>query len=355
MVRHESKDSITLDLEDVRILRSLQIDPRVGFATMATVLGGSELTVARRYRRMRRAGLIRVIGVVDPGALGQSRWMVRLRCRPGSGTAIAEALAQRDDIGWVALSAAGSEVTCAVRSRSAEQRDDLLGRRLPRTAAVLDLQASVMLRQFLGGRGHYWAALAGTLTPEQESALGSGSGSGDRPFTERPVVRAHPSQLDAHDEKLLATLAVDGRASLVDLAAAADLTPGRASRRLQALLANGVVHIDVEIAPIALGYRARANLWMRVHPAEVKTVGRAMAQMPEVGFAAAVSGPHNLHAVVHCHDLDRLFEFSTERVGTLPGVEGMEISPISRQIKQAGTRLDGDRLSEASGGDQGRP
>ncbi|MFE6685843.1 Lrp/AsnC family transcriptional regulator [Streptomyces sp. NPDC057743] len=353
MTRPSIADSVILDPEDVRILRALQIDPRVGFAAMATVLGVSELTVARRYRRLRRAGLVRVIGVVDPGALGQSRWMVRLRCRPGSGTAIAEALAQRDDISWVALSAAGSEVTCAVRSRSAQQRDDLLGRRLPRTAAVLDLQASVMLRQFLGGRGHYWAALAGTLTPEQESALGPGSGGGtvDRPFIEQPVVRAHPAELDAHDERLLATLAADGRASLVDLAAAADLTPGRASRRLQALLANGVVHIDVEIAPIALGYRARANLWLRVHPAEIKAVGRAMAQMPEVGFAAAVSGPHNLHAVVHCHDLDRLFEFSTERVGTLPGVEGMEISPVSRQVKQAGTRVDGDRLSEPSGGE----
>ncbi|MFF0624591.1 Lrp/AsnC family transcriptional regulator [Streptomyces sp. NPDC004296] len=105
-----------------------------------------------------------------------------------------------------------------------------------------------------------------------------------------------------------------------------------------------MVHIDVEIAPMALGYRARANLWLRVHPAEIKTVGRAMAQMPEVGFAAAVSGPYNLHAVVHCHDLDRLFEFTIDRVGTLPGVEGLETSPVLRQVKQAGTRVDGDRL-----------
>ena len=335
-------DSVILQPDDVRILRALQVDPRVGFATVATVLGLSELTVARRYRRMQRAGMIRVIGVLDPGSLGQSQWMVRLRCRPGSGTAIAEALAQRDDVSWVALSAAGSEVTCAVRSRSQEQRDDLLGRRLPRAAAVIDLQASVMLRQFVGGRGHYWAALTGTLTPEQESALGPGHG----PFTEQPVVRDQSPQLSGDDEKLIAALAADGRANLVDLAAAADLTPGRVSRRLHALVSSGVVHIDVEIAPMTLGYRARANLWLRIRPAEIKTVGRAMAQMPEVGFAAAVSGPNNLHAVVHCRDLDELFEFTTDRIGTLPGVEGMEISPISRQIKQAGTRLDGDRLTD---------
>ncbi|WUW57967.1 Lrp/AsnC family transcriptional regulator [Streptomyces sp. NBC_01456] len=144
----------------------------------------------------------------------------------------------------------------------------------------------------------------------------------------------------------LAALALDGRAGITDLAAAAGLTSGRTSRRLDALLWGGVVHIDVETAPMALGYRARANLWMRVHPAHIKTVGRTMATLPGVGFAAAVSGPCNLHAVVHCSDLDTLFEFTTDRVGTLPGVEGMEISPVFRQIKQAGTRVDEDRLSD---------
>ncbi|GIM94036.1 Lrp/AsnC family transcriptional regulator [Paractinoplanes toevensis] len=340
------EDSISLEPEDVRILRALQIDPRAAFAAVGAVLGLSELTVARRYRRMCRSGAVRVVGVVDPGALGQSQWLVRLRCRPGSVTALAEALAQRDDVSWVTVTAAGSEITFAVRSRSREERDDLLGRRLPRAAAVLDLQASVQLRQFVAGRGHYWAALAGVLTPEQESALGS---AGVSPFAEQPIVR-EPASLNAHDDRLLAALAADGRASLVDLAAATGLTPGRASRRMQALLSSGVLYLDVEIAPLALGYRARANLLLRVHPARLKAVGRAMARMPEVAFAAAVSGPHNLHAVVHCRDLDGLFEFTTGRIGTLPGVEAMEISPTMRQVKQVGTRVDSDRLTANPGG-----
>jgi len=344
MMTSNVADSIILEPEDVRILRSLQIDPRVGFATVGTVLGLSEMTVARRYRRMCRSGAVRVVGVVDPGALGQSQWMVRLRCRPGSVTAIAEALAQRDDVSWVTVTAAGSEITCAVRSRSREERDDLLGRRLPRAAAVLDLQASVQLRQFVAGRGHYWAALAGVLTPEQESALGS---AGASPFVERPIVRTEPTSLSAQDDKLLTALAADGRASLVDLGAAAGVTPGRASRRMQALLSSGVLYFDVEIAPLALGYRARANLLMRVHPAQLKAVGRAMARMPEVAFAAAVSGPHNLHAVVHSRDLDELFEFTTDRVGALPGVETLEISPTLWQVKQVGTRVVSDRLTSA--------
>jgi DNA-binding Lrp family transcriptional regulator len=346
MNAYEITDSIILEADDVRILRALQIDPRAAFALVGSALGLSEMTVARRYRRMTRAGALRVVGVVDPGALGQSQWMVRLRCRPGSVTAIAEALAQREDVSWVTLTAAGSEVTCAVRSRSREERDDLLGRRLPRAAAVLDLQAAVQLRQFVAGRGHHWAALAGVLTPEEEAALGS---TGASPFIERPIVRDRPAPLSAQDDNLLATLATDGRASLVDLAAASGLSPGRAARRLQALLAGGVLYLDVEIAPLALGYRARANLWLRVHPAQLKAVGRALARMAEVAFAAAVSGPHNLHAVVHSRDLDDLFEFTTDRIGTLPGVEALEVTPTWRQIKQVGTRVDGDRLTPGPG------
>ena len=327
--------------DDVRIIRALQIAPRASFAAIAAALGLTEGAVARRYRRLRADGVIRVAGVVDPGALGQSKWLVRLRCRPGSVAAIADALAERDDVSWVALCAAGSEITFAVRSWTREQRDELLGRRLPRTAAVLDINASAMLRQFVGGRGHYWAALRGTLTPEQEAALGSDGA----PFTEAPVVAREPVRLAPEEEAMLGVLAADGRAGLVDLAAAAGLTPGRASRRLDALLRRRVVHIDVEIASEALGSRARANLWLRVHPSQVKNLGRTLAEEPEIAFAAAVSGPSNLHAVAHCRDLDALFEFTTDRIGSLPGLQALEISPLLHHVKQARTLLAGDRLA----------
>ena len=82
-----------------------------------------------------------------------------------------------------------------------------------------------------------------------------------------------------------------------------------------------------------------------MHPSAVKTAGRALAQLPEIAFAAAVSGPHNLHAVAHCRDLDELFELTSDRVGALPGLQSMEVSPLLRHVKQAGTLLAGDRLA----------
>ncbi|MFJ9543699.1 Lrp/AsnC family transcriptional regulator [Streptomyces sp. NPDC101225] len=83
-----------------------------------------------------------------------------------------------------------------------------------------------------------------------------------------------------------------------------------------------------------------------MHPSAVKKVGRALAQEREIAFAAAVSGPCNLHAVAHCRDLDELFECTSDRIGALAGVQSMEVSPVLRHIKQAGTLLSGDRLVE---------
>ena len=54
-------ESHTIDRVDRRILHALQIAPRAPFARIAIVLGVSEQTVARRYQRMRGAGIVRVL------------------------------------------------------------------------------------------------------------------------------------------------------------------------------------------------------------------------------------------------------------------------------------------------------
>jgi hypothetical protein len=79
---------------------------------------------------------------------------------------------------------------------------------------------------------------------------------------------------------------------------------------------------------------------VRIHPG----VGRTLAQEPGNAFAAAGSGPCNIHAVAHCRDLDELFEFTSDRIGSLAGLQSMEVSPVLQHVKQAGTLLAGDRL-----------
>ncbi|MET7574730.1 hypothetical protein ABZT04_40580 [Streptomyces sp. NPDC005492] len=52
-----------------------------------------------------------------------------------------------------------------------------------------------------------------------------------------------------------------------------------------------------------------------------------------------MSGPCNFHAVAHCRDLDELFEFTTDRMGSLAGLQSMEVSPVLQHVTQTGTLL----------------
>ncbi|MDT3442324.1 Lrp/AsnC family transcriptional regulator [Pseudofrankia sp. BMG5.37] len=326
------------DPDDLRIIRALQLAPRAPFARVAAVLGLPERTVARRYRTLRRDGILRIFGIVNPVTAGEHPWMVRVQCRPDSSEALAVALARRDDIAWVVLAAAGSEVTFSIRSQSAEQRDTLLTRRLPRAAHVLNVEASVLLHAFVGHHADDWGGLAGHLTAEEAAQLQTAAPSQAAPAAAGTV------PLDPADDAIAAVLARDGRASYAELAAAAGISEGRATRRLAALVQSGAVFFDVDLSMSRLGFTALARLYMRVSPSRLHATGKALAHLPEVAFAAALSGPHNLVAVVVCRDLSDLYTFTTSRIGALDGVQTLEISPVFRTIKQAGAMTGDGRL-----------
>ena len=84
-------DTITIDDLDRQLAQCLGVDGRASFSQLAEVLGVSDQTVARRYRRLRSAGLLRVVGLKARKQLGSLGWFLRIRCVPGAGPAIAAA------------------------------------------------------------------------------------------------------------------------------------------------------------------------------------------------------------------------------------------------------------------------
>src|SRR4051794_9338407 len=111
-------ESVTLDEFDRGLVHALQIDGRAPFSKIANVLGISENTVARRYRRLRSAGALRVVGSANGFLLGYTSWTIRVRCSPDAAGAIAAALARRPDTFWVHVLSGGTEISCNVQARS---------------------------------------------------------------------------------------------------------------------------------------------------------------------------------------------------------------------------------------------
>lgn len=333
------QESLGLDRVDAQIVRCLQLNPRAPFSLLATTLDTSEQTVARRYRRMRSQGLLRITGVVAPRALGLHDWVLRLRCRPDRATALADAMVRREDVSWLGITAGGSEIICSLRSRSQRDSDELLLDLLPRTTPAPEISAAVLLNRFAGGDPSDWSGFEPMLTPEQTAAVTA-------PVPPAPTGTGTVT-LSPSDHVLLDLLAQDGRTTVAALARATGLTEARAGRRVQTLVDSGVVYFDLDLAEDAIRESAgSAYLWLTVEPAHLDAVGHALAELPNVYFAAAITGPTNLVASVGSPSLDGLYRFLTDSVGQLPGVRAADVSPVARWVKGAGALMRGSRLAE---------
>ncbi|MGW1504228.1 Lrp/AsnC family transcriptional regulator [Streptomyces mirabilis] len=315
-------ESHTFDKLDLQLLAALELDARAPFSRIAAVLGVSDQTIARRFRRLSAEGGLRVVAVRDAERLGQSQWMLRLRCAPDSAEAIAEALAKRPDTAWIGLASGGTEVVCMTRPRSPGDHDDLLLGKLPRTPSIMEIRAHQILNRFFGGPTG-WVSRFDALTDEQIAAL--------RPRLSDP---SGPVRIDPEDEPLVAALERDGRATYPELQRATGRSESVVKRRLAALLASGAVYVDVEYHSETLGYACAAVLWITAAPAALHSVGEALATHDEIAFAAATAGPSNIVVTAVARDTAGLYAYLSGRLGTLQGVQHVETTPFLRRIKQ---------------------
>lgn len=291
------------------------------------MLGVSDQTVARRYRKLQSDASMRVIARPDPQLLGMSEWFVRLKGAPATVAGAASLLAQRADTSWVSLSFGGAEVVCLVRSGSARSEQHALLHHLGGLPQVSSVVAHNALHTFLGEQ-MLWPGLTSDLTDAQVGLLRAGLPA---------PLDAEGLRLTAGDLALIEALSEDGRAPLQRLAVAMDAAESTVRRRLEYLRACGALHFALDLDYHLLGFDALALFWLSVQPQRLVQVAEAVARHPEVSFVAATTGPTNLLAAVICRDNSQLFDYLAGQVGAMQGVQHVEIAPVTRMVKQAVT------------------
>lgn len=309
---------------DLRILRALEADARAPFSRIAAVLGVSDQTVARRFRKLRTEAALRVVAVRSATSQpGVEHWILRLRCAPDGASAIAEALARRPDTSWIGLVSGGTEVVCTTHARSRVDADELLLGKLPRTPHIVDIRAHQLLHRFYGGPSG-WLAKSEVLTPDQVAAL----------TPPPPPAHEGPAVITASDEPLVTALERDGRATYPELQKATGRSESAIKRRLAQLIASGALYIDLEYDGAYIGYGNPVLLCITAAPRSLDTVGRALAAHEEIAYATATTGPSNLMAVTLTRDAAHLYRYLSDRLGLLDGVEHVESMPFLRRVKQ---------------------
>ncbi|MGW2229759.1 Lrp/AsnC family transcriptional regulator [Streptomyces formicae] len=319
------KESEAFDDLDLKLLHALEVDGRAPFSRLATVLGVSDQTVARRYRRMCAHAGLRIVGVRDTQLLGRDQWMLRLRCAPDGAEAIAAALARRPDTAWVHLISAGTEVVCMTLPRTSSDYDDLVFGKLLRTRQIIEVTAYQLLHRFYGGRTG-WIGKHGMLSAEQVAAVRPAPCAVDG---ERGSARIAPE-----DEPLVAALKADGRVTHPELQRITGRSESSVKRRLARLLETGAVYVDTEYDTARFGFGTAAMLWVTVDPGALDAVGRAMAAHPEVAHVSATTGPSNLMASVITRDTGELYGYLSRTLGALDGIRHVESAPLVRRVKE---------------------
>ena len=142
------------------------------------------------------------------------------------------------------------------------------------------------------------------------------------------------------DQRLLAHLQADGRATFVELSAAAHLSAPQCLRRVRQLEADGVIRRYAALADpqkLGLGVTAFVSLSIdREKFAEVRTFEKTICRFPEILECYTISGDFDYMLKVVARDLKDLSQFLTDGLMQIPGVAGVrsmicleEIKPLS--------------------------
>lgn len=119
-----------LDGVDRHLLRILQADGRASYATMAPEVGLSAPAVRLRVQRLVDAGVLQVVGVTDPIALGfPTMAMVAVRTS-GDVRVVADAVGALPNVVYLVLTSGEHDLLVEVVCRSPEELLDVVNDRI---------------------------------------------------------------------------------------------------------------------------------------------------------------------------------------------------------------------------------
>lgn len=134
--------------------------------------------------------------------------------------------------------------------------------------------------------------------------------------------------INQQDEKLLAMLRTNARASISDLARALDLSRSTVQSRMQKLEENGVIKgYSVEYGDAYLSSMVSAHVSIKVKQKLTTKTNIELKHIDAITELYAISGEYDLIALVQAQSLEKLSHLLDD-IGNLDGVERTTSSVI---------------------------
>jgi DNA-binding Lrp family transcriptional regulator len=321
-------DIAVLDELDRRIVAALVIHPRASWPEVGRAVNASEATVSRRGARILSTGEVHVSASLDVFATGRGvPVFVRVRCRAGTASGVANALTTWPNVRFVSLVSGDSD--CLMEAVVANRADllTLTMVRLPRVDGVVGSSSEVVLCRFATGVG--WNPRL--LDPSAVETLRATRM--DRWDQAHPVAPA--PALSAVDEKIASAFTENSRIRWTELAERVGVMESTARRRATNLFRSGALRLRTVVEPEALGLPVTTFLWLRVDPGRVNAVARRLAGHPAVLLLAATAGEHNMCAEVAVARYEDLHAFLTGTMGALDAIRDVDVTLGLHTLKRA--------------------
>ena len=136
-----------LDSVDRRIITLLQDDGRCSNASIARAVGVSESTVKNRLDRLINHGVLRVLGILSPMAVGlMTDVLVGITVRPGTVFDVGEALCKMDEVVYLGYVTGRYDLFFEVLLTDPDELLHFLANRLSDVKEIVSLETFVVMR-----------------------------------------------------------------------------------------------------------------------------------------------------------------------------------------------------------------
>ncbi|MBN1315933.1 MAG: Lrp/AsnC family transcriptional regulator [Anaerolineales bacterium] len=138
-----------LDQIDRRIIAHLQYDGRLPYTEIAANLGLSEGAIRRRVKMLRDAGILQVVGIVDPYILGwKAAAMIGVIVQAGTIDSVAEQVAQFPEVSYLFMASGGFDLFVEVFCRDNTHLVSFLSKKLQVVSGVQRTETFMLLKTY---------------------------------------------------------------------------------------------------------------------------------------------------------------------------------------------------------------
>lgn len=140
--------------------------------------------------------------------------------------------------------------------------------------------------------------------------------------------------MDGLDRQIVELLRAGGRRSNVEIARAVGVSEATVRKRVDRLLADGVLAIRALVDPAAAGYPVRALVLLQVELRHLDAVGRRLAALPQVLSVQCLTGDPDLAAEVAFRSDADLVAFLRNDIAPLEGVVSSRTCHLAWSLKE---------------------